>query len=213
MQIISTNIGIPTIINLNGKEHTTGIYKMPVKEPVYLGKEDVVKDHVIDRKVHGGHDKACYIYSEKHYSYWKNLYPLLDWDWGMFGENLSISDLDESEIFIGDIYKIGEAIVQVSQPRQPCFKLGVRFGTMQMVKQFVEFGYPGVYLRVLTMGQVKNGDKFELVEKEHNSLSIKDIFRLIYQNEQEDKSLVIKAINIKTLAQSCKNDLTAHWNL
>ncbi len=213
MYIVSTNIGNPTTIQWKGKEQITGIYKRPVNEPIYLENNDVLKDSVIDRKYHGGNDKACYAFSEKHYSYWKKLYPDLDWSWGMFGENLSISKLDESEIFIGDIFKIGEAVVQVSQPRQPCFKLGIRFGSQQMVKQFVEFGYSGVYFRVLTKGFVKTGDKVELVDKNIDSLSVKEVFRLIYQNNQNNKDQVIKALKLETLAESCKNDLKQHWKI
>jgi len=213
MKIISTNIGNPVTIKWKGKELNTGIYKMPIHDPLYLGFQDVDKDYVIDRKFHGGNDKACYIYSEKHYGYWQKMYPHLDWKWGMFGENLTVSDLDESQIFIGDIFKIGEALVQVSQPRQPCFKLGIRFGTQKMVKQFVEYGYSGVYLRVLTKGKVKTGDQIEIFQKEKNSLSIQDVFRLIYENDPNSKSLAVNALEISTLAQSCKNDLKKQWNI
>jgi len=213
MIVVSTNIGNATTIEWKGKKLQTGIYKSPVNNPIYLDNSDVINDQVIDRKYHGGSDKACYVFSEHHYAYWKKLYPKLEWNWGMFGENLSISNLDESQIFIGDSFKIGEAMVQVSQPRQPCFKLGIRFGSQKMVKQFIEYGYCGVYLRVLTKGYVKTGDKMELVGKIDESLSVKDVFRLIYEKEQDDKSNVLKALNIESLAQSCKKDLKQHWKI
>jgi MOSC domain-containing protein YiiM len=213
MQIISTNIGNPSTVTWNGKEYLTGIFKNPVSCPIFLDKDDVDKDSVIDRKYHGGNDKACYIFSEKHYQYWKNLYPNLNWNWGMFGENLTISDLDESQIYVGDLYKVGEAVVQISQPRQPCFKLGIRFNTQQMLKQFIDYGYSGVYIKVVEKGNVKVNDKFELIKKEENSLSIKEIFHLIYLEDKSDNSQVIKALDISSLAASCKNDLKKHWNI
>ena len=102
MQIISTNIAEPTTIEWNGQQIQTGIYKYPVEIPIYMGIEGVENDHVLDRKYHGGADKACYLYSADHYSFWKNKYPNLEWIWGMFGENLTVIGLDESEIRIGD---------------------------------------------------------------------------------------------------------------
>jgi len=211
MKIISTNIATPRIINWKGKEVQTGIYKMPHQGSIFLGNEDVENDHVIDRRYHGGHDKACYIFSEKHYAYWKEKYPQLEWNWGMFGENLTVSELDESEIFVGDVFEIGEAIVQATQPRQPCFKLGVRFGTQKMVKQFVESGHSGVYVRVLKNGLVKNGDSFNRIEQT-KSMSIREIFKLIYAGNSHIE-MAKKAIEINELADSCRKDLMKHYNL
>lgn len=125
MEIVSTNLGQKRIIEYNGQEVFTGMYKYPVKEPLSLEKTDVKGDDVIDRKYHGGIDKACYLYSSTHYDFWKTRYPNLNWVWGMFGENLSISNLDEANVLIGDIYQIGTAKVQVTQPRQPCYKLAI----------------------------------------------------------------------------------------
>lgn len=211
MKIISTNIATPKIINWRGKEVKTGIYKIPQEESVFLGNEDVDNDYVIDRRYHGGFDKACYIFSEKHYTYWKEKYPKLEWDWGMFGENLTVSELDESEIFVGDVFEIGEAIVQATQPRQPCFKLGVRFGTQKMIKQFIESGHSGVYVRVLRNGMVKTGDSFKRIEQTKN-LSIREIFELIYADISHIEKAK-KAIEIKELADSCRKDLMKHYKL
>lgn len=212
MKIISTNIATPKAITWRGKEIQTGIYKIPVSTGIYLGTEDVENDHVIDRRYHGGIDKACYLFSEKHYSFWKVKYPELDWNWGMFGENLTISGLDETRIFIGDIYEIGQAIVQITQPRQPCFKLGIRFGTQKMVKQFVTSGHSGAYVRVIKNGAVKVGDEFILKKKANNSMTLSEIFELIYtENDKEEKAK--KAILIESLAESCRKDLKKHYNL
>ena len=111
MKIISTNIGEPRVIKWRGKEVETGIFKFPVIQPIFLGTDDVENDHVIDRRYHGGTNKACYLYSSDHYGYWQKLYPELEMPWGIFGENLTVEGLNEAQINIGDIFKIGEAVV------------------------------------------------------------------------------------------------------
>ncbi|MGY3794767.1 MOSC domain-containing protein [uncultured Aquimarina sp.] len=194
MKVISTNIGEPQTISWRGKEVKTGIYKYPVDEPIFLDKEDVKGDHVIDRRVHGGVDKACYLYAAEHYPYWKEKYPDLDWNYGMFGENLTVLGLDERIINIGSIYNLGEAVVQVTQPRQPCYKLGVRFGTQTILKQFIQALMPGVYVRVLTAGLVKKDDVLIPQELHTEGVSIQDMYKLFYdQNSHE--ALAKKAID------------------
>jgi MOSC domain-containing protein YiiM len=209
MKIISTNIGEPKTIEWNGKMVQTGIYKYPVEKPIFLGLEDVENDHVIDRRYHGGVDKACYLYSADHYSYWKKFYPDLKMPWGMFGENLTVEGLQEAEINIGDIFKIGEAVVQATQPRQPCYKLGIRFGDQKMVKQFVDSGFAGVYVRVLEKGFVRAGDEMVLVEKKV-SLSVMNVFELLYSPTFR-KEAVGQAVNDVFIAESCRNDLLKRW--
>lgn len=184
MQISATNTAKPTTIIWNDKEVITGIYKTPTNKPIFLGKDIVENDEVSDRKYHGGEFKACYLFSEDHYNYWKNLYPELDWNWGMFGENITVSGLNEKELHIGDIYKIGSAQIQVTQPREPCFKLGVKFGSQEILKQFINHGFPGTYIRILEEGYVKAGDTFELVNKAKNTLSIWQFFNLLYSKEK-----------------------------
>ena len=189
MKITSTNIAKPTTIIWNGKEITTGIYKEPVDQPIFLGKQNVQNDEISDRKHHGGEFKACYLFSEDQYNYWKTLYPNLDWDWGMFGENLTVSGLNEKDIHIGDIYIIGSALIQVTQPREPCFKFGVKFGTQNVLTQFINHGFPGTYVRILEEGFVKAGDSIELVEKAKNSLSILQFFDLLYSKEKNTEHI------------------------
>ena len=206
MQVISTNLGEKKKVIYRGKEVYTGIFKYPVNEPLHLGKTDVEKDKVIDRRFHGGVDKACYLYSADHYAYWKGKYPDLDWDWGMFGENLTVKALDESNIHIGDVFKIGTATVQATQPRQPCFKFGIRMGNPLAVKEFIAAQMPGVYIRVLEEGSVKTGDRLEVIEQKLENKSIKEIFYLLY-NAKENVEEVKNAVQIPELAQSCYNDL------
>ncbi|WP_338357367.1 MOSC domain-containing protein [Yeosuana marina] len=189
MKITSTNIAKPTTIIWNGKEVTTGIYKIPTNQPIFLGKEDVKGDEVSDRNVHGGEFKACYLFSEDYYHYWKNLYPHLDWNYGMFGENLTVSGLDETTLTIGSIYKVGNALVQITQPREPCFKFAYKFRNQEVLKQFIDHGHPGTYVRVLKEGVVKTGDTFDLVEQAPNSVTIYEFFKLLFAKEK-DKKLV-----------------------
>ncbi len=196
MQVLSTNIGNLTKINWNGKELSTGIFKYPTSSPLVLEIEKVANDSIADRKVHGGIYKACYLFSAEHYPYWKNRYPDLDWNWGMFGENLSVSGMDESEIRIGDIYKIGSALVQISQPREPCFKLGIRFGTQQILKEFIDYGFPGTYVKILEEGQVSSGDKLILIEPSDNLLTVQQFFKLLYTKEKDEKILRLAIENL-----------------
>lgn len=184
MKITSTNTAKPRTIIWNGKEEVTGIYKSPTTEAVFLGKDNVKNDEVSDRKYHGGEFKACYLFSENHYTHWKTLYPNLDWDWGMFGENLTIAGLNEKQLFIGDVYKIGTALIQITEPREPCYKLGLRFETQKVLKQFISHGFSGSYARVIETGYVKKGDCMTLVEKHKNSISIWQFFKMFYSKEK-----------------------------
>ena len=154
MKVLSVNISQPRTIQWKGRNETTGIYKEPV-ESIRLETAFVENDTVADPKYHGGIDKACYLYSADYYEYWKKRYPDLNWTYGMFGENITIEGLDENNVKIGDIYKVGEALLQVSQPRQPCYKLGIKFGSQKVLKEFIAFAHPGVYVRVIQPGTVK----------------------------------------------------------
>lgn len=198
MKVIATNIGKPTTIIWNGKKEQTGIYKYPTSTPLYLGKDDVKEDSVIERRHHGGEYKACYLYSADQYPYWKKLYKDLSWDWGMFGENLTIAGLDESEIRIGNIYKIGTATVQISLPREPCYKLGIRFGNQNILKQFIDFGHSGTYVKVLEEGIVKEGDTMELIEQSTSSLTVQELYHQFFTRNKNIEILKM-AIENKAL--------------
>lgn len=189
MKIISTNIGASTTFLWNGEEEKTGIFKYPVDEPLYLRKNDVAKDTIINRVNHGGINKACYLFASDNYPYWKELYPQLEWNWGMFGENLTVEGLNESIVRIGDIYKIGTALVQVSQPREPCYKLGVRFKDQHILKKFIEHGYPGTYVRILKEGEVKKDDEVQLVEQSNNTLTLQQFYELMFAKEKSKEIL------------------------
>lgn len=176
MKVISVNLGERKVLNYKGKIVETGIFKYPVNQPVFLGTSAIKNDAIIDRKHHGGIEKAVYGYSQNHYAYWKELYPNLDWNYGMLGENLTISNLEETEIFVGNTYKLGEALLEVTKPREPCYKLGIRFGTQEIVKQFWNSTKCGVYFKVLQTGNVSVGDELILVNKAENSPTIAEVY-------------------------------------
>jgi MOSC domain-containing protein YiiM len=205
MKVIATNIGERRQVSWRGKKVETGIFKSPVSDGIFLGSTDVQNDHVVDRKWHGGVDKACYLFSAEAYTHFKKWHPQLNWDWGMFGENVTIEGLDESEIMIGSQYQIGEAIVEVSEPRQPCFKLGVRFGTQKILKQFIAHDRPGVYVRVLQQGFVRPEDEMVLIES-GSSISIQDIHQLMFR-KHANPMLLEEALKLEKLAESSKVDL------
>lgn len=196
MKIISTNIAKPKTILWLGKNVKTGIYKTPTNKPIYLGKENVKDDEVSDRNVHGGAYKACYLFSADYYPYWQKLYPHLDWDWGMLGENLTVKGLDETKIHIGDIYKIGTALVQITQPREPCFKFAVKFGSQHILKQFITHARPGTYVKVLEEGFVATNDTMILVEQAKNSITLTQFFELLFSKEKNQNHLTL-AIKIR----------------
>ncbi|MCX2720170.1 MOSC domain-containing protein [Lentiprolixibacter aurantiacus] len=195
MKVVSTNIARPREISWKGKTEFTGIYKEPVNDPIFLGKEEVHGDTIVHAKVHGGIDKACYLFSTDEYNYWKNKYPDLDWNWGMFGENLSISGLDESKLRIGDVLQIGKALVEVSEPREPCYKLGIKFGNQGIIQEFVDRGFPGTYVRILEEGLVSSGDRVTTTRQSENTLTVKAFFELRYMQEKDPAILQLALEN------------------
>jgi MOSC domain-containing protein YiiM len=205
MLVKSVNIGIKQDVLWNGKSVSTGIFKKSVSS-IRLGKEDVYLDHVVDRKYHGGIDKACYLYSSDHYEFWQKLYPAIELSYGMFGENITIEGLNEKTVYIGDIYRIGGATVKVSQPRQPCFKLGIRFNNQKIIKEYINNDFPGIYVKVLEGHVVKANDTMELIERQYNSISLLEVWHLLYNKEIDQEDLEY-ALNCPHLSDECKTSL------
>ncbi len=195
MKVISTNLGKPVSFEWNGEKEETGIFKYPIDKGLYLTKNDVKEDTIIDLVHHGGENKACYLFSSDYYAYWKPKYPELEWDWGMFGENLTVTGLDESKIRVGDIYKIGKALVQVSQPREPCYKLGIRFGNQKIVKEFVQHNHPGTYVKILEEGHVSKDNAVVLVERSSNPLTVQQFYELMFTKEKNKELLSLFMTN------------------
>lgn len=206
MKVLSTNISKPQRIFYNGKEEETGYFKEESELGIFLGETEVKDDFVADKVHHGGPDKACYLYGYTHYNYWKDLYPNLEWSKGMFGENLTIDVLDESQLFIGDSYQLGDAVIQFSQPRQPCYKMGIRFLDPEMPNKFRLAPYPGIYARVLQPGLVRKGDEMILKKRSQNPLSVRTVFELLYA-KHPDKSVLESALSNPDLALRAKDYL------
>jgi MOSC domain-containing protein YiiM len=204
MKVVSTNLGEAVEVKWRGKLVKTGIYKYPVNEAIWLGKKDVVNDHVIDRKYHGGISKACYFFSADHYDEWKKSYPNLNWDFGMFGENITVTGMDERQVRIGDRYRLGKAVIRITEPRQPCFKLGVRFETQAVLKDFISRNHCGFYAAVEEEGEVAPNDHFELLEEGPQELSVANVFRLLYKVQAEDLQIARKALLFEPLPVGCK---------
>ena len=177
MKIISTNVGEKREILWDGEIIRTGIYKYSVEEPIFLDKEQVKKDAICNRKYHGGIEQAVYGYSLKHYEIWKDLHPSLTFEYGIFGENLTVDDLAETEIHVGDTFKVGECIIEATKPREPCFKLGIRFGNMKVVRQMWKSTMCGVYFKVVQTGTVKAGEELIQIKQCAENSTIAEVFK------------------------------------
>jgi len=206
MKVVSTNIGIAQSVIINNVKQRTGIYKNPTNNPIFLGKTHVQEDEISNKKVHGGTFKACYLFSAESYDHWGNLYPYITWDFGMLGENLTILGLNEAQINVGDIYKVGSALIQITQPREPCATLAAKIGSPKIIKQFIEHCKPGMYARVLETGFVTVGDALALVKKASSSISIRDFFTLLFEKEKNKQNLKHFVIN-KTISLKKKQQL------
>ncbi len=176
MKVISVNLGEKKQVQWRKKTVETGIFKYPVQAPIFLDIEDVQNDTIIDRKYHGGIEQAVYAYGEQHYEYWKDLYSDLDWQYGMFGENLTITNLDETKIHVSSVYQLGEAKIEVTKSRQPCYKLGIRFNTPKVIKQFWNSTKCGIYFKIIETGHVAKNDELILLEKAESNLTIAEVY-------------------------------------
>lgn len=172
MQVISVNVSKPKTIEINGELVNTGIYKEPVRAATWLGKLTLDGDDQADKKVHGGPHQAAYCYPLAHYAHWQEKLSVTDFPYGTFGENFTITGMDEHNTYIGDTLQIGEAVVQVTMPRIPCFKLAHKLGDAKIIKEFLHSGRSGFYLRVLTEGNVKAGDDINVISRDSQGVSV-----------------------------------------
>jgi len=187
--LISVNTGGPREVQAGGQTVVTSIWKSPREGRVHVTPLNIEGDEQSDPSVHGGTYKAVYCYSSEHYEYWRGQLPGMDVPWGAFGENLTTEGLLETDVCIGDRFQIGTAEFQVTQPRQPCFKLGIRFGRADILKRFIASGYPGFYVRVLREGDIARGDEIRLVECAANSMSVSDIFALYFHDKGQQEQI------------------------
>lgn len=200
MRIQSLNIGLPAKETFFGKEVVTGICKRPVTGPLRLGKTGFDSDGVADLKHHGGEDKAACAYSIDHYPYWEELLGIALPN-APFGENLSLSGLDESAICIGDIFQAGTSVLQVSQPRQPCATLAARYGRSDMVKLVVDSGRTGCYFRVLEEGVVETGDVLVPRERDRHGITVA-FANGIYHHDRRNREGIEKVLAVEALSAS-----------
>jgi MOSC domain-containing protein YiiM len=203
MKILSVNVGLPREVTWQGKLVTTGIFKEPIKGPVMMRRLNLDGDQQADLTVHGGASKAVYAYPSEHYAFWRAELPGMDLPWGMFGENFTTEGLLEEAVYIGDRFHIGGTEVMVTEPRMPCYKLGIKFGRADIIKRFLASRRTGFYFGVIEEGIVGVGDSIELIGREQQEVSVADVTRL-YAFDKDDLKTMRRAIEVKALPDNWK---------
>src|SRR6266699_793108 len=203
MKILSVNVGLPKQVTWQGKLVTTGIFKEPVNTPVMLRTLNLDGDQQADLTVHGGVNKAVYVYPSEHYGYWRAELPGVNLPWGMFGENFTTEGLLEEAVYVGDRFRIGETEVMATEPRMPCYKLGIKFGRPDIIKRFLASRRSGFYFAVKREGMVGAGDALELIGRDQQDISVADITRL-YAFEKNDLKSLRRAIEVEALSENWK---------
>ncbi len=204
MKIISVNVARPRLVEWNEQVVSTGIYKVPVAGRIMLRTLNLDGDRQADLTVHGGPSKSVYVYPSEHYNYWRDELPGTDLPWGMFGENFTTEGLNEATVNIGDRFRVGSTEVTVTEPRMPCYKLGIKFGRTDIIKRFLKSGRTGFYLSVQSEGGVGAGDEIELMERGENNVTVADITRL-YAADKGDIETMHRAIALVALPESWRN--------
>jgi MOSC domain-containing protein YiiM len=206
MRLISVNVGTPRTVSWRGKQVSTGIFKSPVAGPVMARPHNLEGDHQADLKVHGGADKAIYVYPSEHYAFWRAELPGMDLPWGMFGENFTTEGLLEADAHIGDRLRIGEAEVVVTEPRMPCYKLGLKFGRADMVKRFLASRRTGFYLAIVQPGLVAAGDTIEVVYRDPHGVGVAELTH-VYASDRRDIEAIRRILEVEALSKSWRGYL------
>jgi len=204
MKLLSVSVGLPREIESHGELVRTSIFKSPIAGPVRVRTLNLDGDEQSDLSVHGGVDKAVYIYPSEHYGFWREQLPGMDLAWGAFGENFTTEGLIENTVHIGDRLRIGSAEFAVTQPRMPCYKLGIRFGRADMLKRFLASGRTGFYLAVLQEGQVTAGDAIDLVAKDDHGVTVADVVSL-YKTDATNQALLRQVSELPALPESWRD--------
>ncbi len=207
MKIVSLNVGLPREVLWHGRSVTTGIYKEPVAGRLALRRLNLDGDRQADLTVHGGAYKAVYCYPVEHYQYWKKELPGRELPMGIFGENFTVHGLLEEEVYLGDRFGVGSAEVAVTQPRLPCYKLGVRFGADDIVKRFLASGRGGFYLAVHQEGEVGAGDEIKVISRDANAVPVSEITRLYVLKRwgTEELASLRRALQVAALPEDWKH--------
>lgn len=206
MKVISVNVGLPRQVVWKGSTVETGIFKEPVDGPVAVGQVNLAGDRQADLTVHGGPQKAVYGYPAENYEYWRKELPDVPMSWGAFGENLTTQGLQEDRVFIGDRMRVGTAVLVVTQPRMPCYKLELKFQRDDMIKRFLMSGRSGFYFSVIEAGEVSAESEIEILERDPNRVTVTDIVRL-YLGQARDADLLERAVGVIALPQSWRDHL------
>lgn len=204
MRLVSLNIGLPREIEWRGKTVRTSIFKTPAGHRLRVTTLNLEGDQQADLSVHGGVDKAVYAYPSEHYEYWHRELPDVDLPWGVFGENLTVEGLLEENVRVGDRLRAGSAEFVVTQPRMPCFKLGIRFGRPDIVKRFLHSRRTGFYLAVLREREVGAGDAIQLTAQAEGALTVADVVNL-YTVDSENQELLRRATQSSALPESWRD--------
>lgn len=209
MKILSVNVSQPTTVAYRGRSVTTGIFKSPVAGRVMVRRMNLDGDRQADLSVHGGTDKAVYVYPSEHYMKWTEELGRSDLAFGQFGENLTVEGMLEETVHIGDIFRIGSALLEVTQPRVPCYKLGLKMGSAQFPKKFLASHRTGYYVRVLEEGDVGVGDSIERIATDPERMTIRQTVRLAFF-EQGNVAMLQKVLGIRALSQEWRSMLQEH---
>jgi MOSC domain-containing protein YiiM len=204
MKLISVNVGLPRLVMRHDEPVSTGIFKEPVAGRVMLRTLNLEGDRQADLSVHGGPSKAVYAYPSEHYECWKKELPDRELPWGMFGENFTTMGLLETELNIGDKFRIGTAAVMITEPRMPCYKLGLKFGRSDILKRFLASKRTGFYFAVLQEGEVGAGDEFQLIERDAHGVRVSDITQL-YVGDKHNTELLRRAVAVEALPESWRS--------
>jgi Uncharacterized protein conserved in bacteria len=208
MKLISLNVGLPRLLSWQGATFKTGIYKNPVKGKVMLRTTNLDGDRQADLTVHGGPNKAVYAYPGEHYPAWQLELPDEKRSWGAFGENFTTEGLLEAQVSVGDRFQIGAAVLRVTTPRLPCFKLAAKFQREDIIKRFVKNGRCGFYFSVIQEGEVAAGDEISLIGGEKTTLSIAEVNEL-YTSASPDPQKLQRSLDVQFLPQSWRDRFAA----
>lgn len=204
MKVLSVNISPPKKIIFNEKTLNTSIFKKPINQKVNVKKAGIEGDRQADLKSHGGINKAVYAYSYKHYEYWgKLLEKDFSDDYGLIGENLTIEDFDEKKFYIGDEFQISNVVLKITQPRIPCYKLGIKMNKKDFVNFFINHGHLGMYMKVIKSGFIEKGDNLKLIHRDRVTMSVYDISVLIFDKNNNVEKMK-KALEIDCLSEEIK---------
>lgn len=201
MKIISIHVGRPRLVMSNGNPVSTAIFKERVSGPVMLRSLNLDGDRQADLSVHGGVSKAVYTYPIEHYEFWKRELPEMDLNDGMFGENFTVEGLFEDAVNVGDRFRVGEAELMATEPRLPCYKLGIKFGRSDIIKRFLQSRRTGIYFSVLKEGMVEAGNAIELISRDANNIAIADITR-VFAFEKDDVDTLRRLVKLEALSES-----------